>query len=352
MRCRSFAYAKTASYQSQYLEAGGTYAFVTAYFGSLRKASGLEQPGDPYNLAAYHVADHCFINTLTHVSSFTATAMPSRAGFQDYNGKFGWYDEVLDGCGMSNRQRWTQDLTVVDETTLGGGLPDTGAAPQDNASLSRLGRVQVYLGILQTNGPRASSPSLRDCSQKVRSPPIQVSPPKNPNGLRYAAAPGALVGVGAAVTTRCAARALVREGCVWEDLKDTVEAARGCILLRRRPFHNQGGLLHQLLPEHRHAQPEAIGLLPTAVSHRLERPGPRVPWSVAAVQEELSLGYVHRYTDSRSHIKPEAKDAVEEAKLRYAALPPAGLVHEVAEIVEEESFFLTEFNFFTMHHEA
>ncbi|PMB72123.1 hypothetical protein BM221_002223 [Beauveria bassiana] len=78
--------------------------------------------------------------------------MPSRAGFQDYNGKFGWYDEVLDGCGMSNRQRWTQDLTVVDETTLGGGLPDTGAAPQDNASLSRLGRVQVYLGILQTNG--------------------------------------------------------------------------------------------------------------------------------------------------------------------------------------------------------
>ncbi|KAM3532259.1 hypothetical protein NHJ13051_000245 [Beauveria bassiana] len=119
---------------------------------------------------------------------------------------------------------------------------------------------------------------------------------------------------------------------VWEDLKDTVEAARGCILLRRRPFHNQGGLLHQLLPEHRHAQPEAIGLLPTAVSHRLERPGPRVPWSVAAVQEELGLGYAHRYTDSRSHIKPEAKAAVDEAKLRYAALPPAGLVHEVAEI--------------------
>ncbi|KAM3529461.1 hypothetical protein MY4038_005382 [Beauveria bassiana] len=227
--------------------------------------------------------------------------MPSRAGFQDYNGKFGWYDEVLDGCGMSNRQRWTQDLTVVDETTLGGGLPDTGAAPQDNASLSRLGRVQVYLGIPQTNGqdgdaletmqeeipqnqalrcltPRASSPSLRDCSQK---------------GLRYAAAPGALVGVGAAVTTRCAARALAPEDCVWEDLKDTV--------------------------------------------HRLERPGPRVPWSVAAVQEELGLGYAHRYTDSRSHIKPEAKAAVEEAKLRYAALPPAGLVHEVAEIVEEES---------------
>ncbi|PMB72124.1 hypothetical protein BM221_002224 [Beauveria bassiana] len=176
-------------------------------------------------------------------------------------------------------------------------------------------------------------------------------------GLRYAAAPGALVGVGAAVTTRCAARALAPEDCVWEDLKDTVEAARGCILLRRRPFHNQGGLLHQLLPEHRHvpspiwaaaqsrrktkdkvkAQPEAIGLLPTAVSHRLERPGPRVPWSVAAVQEELGLGYAHRYTDSRSHIKPEAKAAVEEAKLRYAALPPAGLVHEVAEIVEEES---------------
>lgn len=84
-----------------------------------------------------------------------------------------------------------------------------------------------------------------------------------------------------------------------------------------------------------------------AVSHRLERPGPRVPWSAATVQEELGLGYAHRYTDSRSHIKYEAKAMVEEAKLRYAALPPAGLVHEVAEIVEEESFFLGEFKFFT-----
>ncbi|KAF1734136.1 hypothetical protein CRV24_005671 [Beauveria bassiana] len=65
-----------------------------------------------------------------------------------------------------------------------------------------------------------------------------------------------------------------------------------------------------------------------AVSHRLERPGPRVSWSVAAVQEELGLGYAYSYTDSRSHIKPEAKAAVEEAKLRYGALPPAGLVHE------------------------
>ncbi|KAM3478777.1 hypothetical protein MY5147_002045 [Beauveria neobassiana] len=65
-----------------------------------------------------------------------------------------------------------------------------------------------------------------------------------------------------------------------------------------------------------------------AVSHRLQRPGPRVPWSAATVQEELGLGYAHRYTDSRSHIKYEAKAMVEEAKLRYAALPPAGLVHE------------------------
>ncbi|KAM3546442.1 hypothetical protein ARSEF1564_000717 [Beauveria bassiana] len=108
------------------------------------------------------------------------------------------------------------------------------------------------------------------------------------------------------------------------DLSTTKEAYFTNYCLSIGTFRHPFGRLHRAAARQR-------------TSHRLERPGPRVPWSVAAVQEELGLGYAHRYTDSRSHIKPEAKAAVEEAKLRYAALPPAGLVHEVAEIVEEES---------------
>ncbi|KAH8709370.1 hypothetical protein HC256_009292 [Beauveria bassiana] len=141
----------------------------------------------------------------------------------------------------------------------------------------------------------------------------------------YAAAPGALVGVGAAVPRAAPRGPWCPRTAAAAKTKDKVKVHSA----------NRRNL-------------KLLAYCSLAVSHRLERPGPRVSWSVAAVQEELGLGYAYSYTDSRSHIKPEAKAAVEEAKLRYGALPPAGLVHEVAEIVEKESFFLTEFNFFTI----
>ncbi|KAM3499751.1 hypothetical protein MY10362_007013 [Beauveria mimosiformis] len=439
-------------------EVGGTHAFVTTYFRSLCKASGLdpmakEQPGDPYNLAAYHVADHCFINTLTLVSSFTATAMPGSAAFQDYNGKFGWYDEALGGDGVSNRQRWTQDLTAVLEL-----MPDLGFLVSKLDCLSVVDEitrgvayqiqerrkttplwlafaVQVYLDILQTNDDVGDAletmqeeslkikRSLLDVPDshrravlraaglwdkdpiwaarklavvagflpKVRSPPFKFLR-RNPmycgllvhhmrttlhmEGLRYAAAPGALVGV---VQLYHALRreGLVPEDCVWEDLKTlwrlqgnasffvgdlptTKEAyfSNYCLSIGTSVTHWAAAQSRRKTKDkvkvhsanRRNLKP--LAHLSLAVSHRLERPGPRAPWSAAAVQEVLSLSLTQRFTDSRSHIEPEAKAEVQEAKLRWAALLPAGLVHQVAGMVESEWYFLTSFNFFTMHNEA
>lgn len=99
-------------------QSGGMHVFLTKYFHSLCKASGLdsmakEHPRDPYNLDAYDIADVCFMNTLTLVHSFIASAMPESAAFQDYNGKFGWYNDAHAGLAQSNRQKWTQDMTAV-----------------------------------------------------------------------------------------------------------------------------------------------------------------------------------------------------------------------------------------------
>ncbi|KAM3515063.1 hypothetical protein MY11210_001301 [Beauveria gryllotalpidicola] len=445
--------------ESLFKEVGGTHAFVNTYFRSLCKASGLnamakEQPGDPYNLAAYHVADYCFINTLTLVSTFTATAVPDSQTFQDYNGGFGWYDEALGGRGQSNRQRWKQDLTavmelmsdlsflvskldclsVVDEMTRG--VAYQIQKRRITTPLWLAFAVQVYLDILQTCGDgsdaaletmqkesRRIKHSLLDVPEahrravlraaglwdedpiwaarklavaagplpRVRSPPFKflrrnrmycglllhhMRTTLHMEGLRYAAAPGALVGV---VQLYHALRreGLVPEDCVWEDLQTLWKLQGNASFFvgdlpatKKAYFTNYclsigTSATHWAAAQSRRKTKNKVrvhsanrrnlmprGYVSLAVSHRLERPGPRVAWSAATVQEALGLGFAQRYTDSRSHLEPEAKAAVEEAKLRYAALPPAGLVHEVASVVEHESMSLATFNFFTMHNEA
>ncbi|EGX89986.1 hypothetical protein CCM_08240 [Cordyceps militaris CM01] len=70
--------------------------------------------------------------TLTLVSSFTTTVNPDGAFFQDYNGKFGWYDEALSKPTQTHRQKWEQDMTAVLEL-----MPDL------SFLVSRLGRLSV-----------------------------------------------------------------------------------------------------------------------------------------------------------------------------------------------------------------
>ncbi|XWW97816.1 hypothetical protein V2A60_005803 [Cordyceps javanica] len=268
------------------LKAGGTHAFVDIYFRSLCRALGVdpmakEEPGDPYNIEAYDVANTCFINTLILVSSFAAnnSADADGAFFQDYNGKFGWYDETLGGSAQTNRQKWKQDMTAVLEL-----MPDL------SFLVSRLGRLsavdeltrglayvmnghrkttplwlafalQVYLDILHTFGQNCDGLDAGSSRNEVvraaglwdddpiwagrklavevgllpsvRSPPFKFLR-RNPMycglliqnmratvqnaGVPYAAAPGALVGV-VQLYHALHHEGLLAEDCVWEDLR-------------------------------------------------------------------------------------------------------------------------------------
>lgn len=99
-------------------KSGGTHKVTESYFYSLCKASGIdildkEMPHDPYNLAAYDMADVCLINMLTLLASYAASVDPQGTFLQTYNGKFGWYDESLGGKAQTKRQQWKQDMTAV-----------------------------------------------------------------------------------------------------------------------------------------------------------------------------------------------------------------------------------------------
>ncbi|OAA40372.1 hypothetical protein ISF_09813 [Cordyceps fumosorosea ARSEF 2679] len=96
----------------------GVHIVTEAYFHSLCEASGIdkldkEMSHDPYNLAAYDIADVCLINMLTLLASYTASVDRQETCLQTYSGKFGWYDEALGGKAQTKRQQWTQDMTAV-----------------------------------------------------------------------------------------------------------------------------------------------------------------------------------------------------------------------------------------------
>lgn len=156
-------------------EVGGMHPFVDTYFRSLSSAMGIspldkEEPGDPYNLVAYDLADMCFANTLTLVASFAASLDFNSLSLQEYNGKFGLYDETLGRSSLSNRQKWKQDMTAVLElmadlsflvTKLGSlsvmdeitrGLAYIADEKQKCCPLWLAFAVQVYLDILHTYG--------------------------------------------------------------------------------------------------------------------------------------------------------------------------------------------------------
>lgn len=438
-------------------DVGGTHAFIDTFFRSLCGALGVDplakkEPRDPYNLEAYDVADTCFINTLTLLSSFTAATDPDAAFLQDYNGKFGWYDEALDRSTQTNRQKWKQDMTavlelmpdlsfmvyqldrlsVVDELTRG--LAYMMDDPHRPTPLWLAFAVQVYLDILQAFGqtcdglgamqsesrrikqsmldvPTSSrSEVLRaaglwdddplwaarklaveaEMLPSVRSPPFQFLR-RNPMycgllvqnmratvqnaGMPYAATPGALVGV---VQLYHALRheELLAKDCVWDDLltlwtlqgnasffvgdlPTTKEAyfKNYCLSIGTSATHWVGAQNRRKGKEkvkihsdnRRNLMP--MGYLSLAINHRLEHPGARVPWSCATLEELLGTAFAQRYTDSRSHLRPEFKTTVEQAKKRFAELPPAKILREVAEAIQHEKQGLC-FNLFTIHNEA
>lgn len=194
-------------------------------------------------------------------------------------------------------------------------------------------------------------------------------------GLPYATTPGALVGV---VQLYHALRqeGLLADDCVWEDLQ-TLWTLQGdaSFFVGNLPKTSEAYLKNYSLSiglsvTHWAAEQsrcktkhkvktysdnrrnlKRFGHLSRLVNLCLEHVGARSPWSMDAIQEAPKTGFAERYTDSRSHLRPEFKAKVAEAKAQYAALTPAGLIREVAEAIVHEKPELL-FNFFTMHNEA
>ncbi|KAF4978473.1 hypothetical protein FZEAL_5159 [Fusarium zealandicum] len=98
---------------------GGAANLAIAYFIGICNASGIdaqdtELSGDPYNMKAYHLAKRCLANGISLLGSY-ANSINDHIIVNNYNGSFGWYDEMVFPSGQTNRQRWTQDSTAFFE---------------------------------------------------------------------------------------------------------------------------------------------------------------------------------------------------------------------------------------------
>lgn len=118
-------------------KAGGGHAMLDRYFRLLCKADGIDASALPsagwaFNPEAYDIAEKCLINTLVLLASYCKVTDPQQVCLQDYNGKFGWYDEGLRGKDLTNTQRWTQGMTAVLEL-----MPDL------SFLVDRLGKLTV-----------------------------------------------------------------------------------------------------------------------------------------------------------------------------------------------------------------
>ncbi|KAH8685022.1 hypothetical protein BGZ61DRAFT_507303 [Ilyonectria robusta] len=142
---------------------GGADSILTSSFVELCALSGIDalgnkQPGDSYNLKAYNLAQACLINTTSVLNGY----VKGNSGdliVTNYNGKFGWYDEVLGAKGQTNRAKWDQDKTAMMEV-----LPDlqflssnlgTGAVEDElirGVGALMNGPSNIYLDVLQSLG--------------------------------------------------------------------------------------------------------------------------------------------------------------------------------------------------------
>jgi hypothetical protein len=155
-------------------EGGGAFV-ANRYFAALCTAFGIEmdvkkQPGDPYNLDAYDLADTCMMNSLTMLVSYLQSTDRSEMHLQSYNGSFGWYDETVGDSAQTSRQKWKQDMTamlefmpdvsflaskidratIVDEITRG--MAYLANEPTKDLPFWLAWATQIYLDILQFLG--------------------------------------------------------------------------------------------------------------------------------------------------------------------------------------------------------
>ncbi|KAF4470290.1 Ank-repeat mbp1 [Fusarium albosuccineum] len=149
--------------------------FVAIYLTSMSKTRDIdiedrEEPGDPYNLKAYDLAQSCLLNTINLLGSYVK-GNPDVVVISRYNGKFGWYDEELGSHGETNRDKWRQDMSAMLEmlpdlhfltTNMGRsgvedemvrGLADLLDKPNDGVPIWLAWAAQTYLDVLHFLGP-------------------------------------------------------------------------------------------------------------------------------------------------------------------------------------------------------
>ncbi|KAL7928044.1 hypothetical protein V8C35DRAFT_319101 [Trichoderma chlorosporum] len=155
---------------------GGGALVANQYFTILCATFGIDvkvkvEPGFPYNLDAYDLADRCMTNSLTILASYLKSTDRSQMHLQSYNGSFGWYDEEVGDTVQTNRRKWKQDMTallelmpdvsflawkldkvsIVDEVIRGMAyLVDD---PTKDIPFWLAWATQIYLDILQSLGP-------------------------------------------------------------------------------------------------------------------------------------------------------------------------------------------------------
>ncbi|KAH7111944.1 hypothetical protein B0J13DRAFT_659526 [Dactylonectria estremocensis] len=153
---------------------GGAANMATSYFFALSKQSGIDPqdtqlPGDAYNIEAYGLAQPCLINTISLLASY-ANSTSDDTIVNNYNGKFGWYNEVLGSSGQTYRERYDQDKTAMFEilpdlhflsSNMGRGAVEDELIrgiyslikdPESGVPLWLAWTAQIYLDILQFLG--------------------------------------------------------------------------------------------------------------------------------------------------------------------------------------------------------
>ncbi|KAL6891897.1 hypothetical protein GGI43DRAFT_425202 [Trichoderma evansii] len=394
---------------------GGVYV-ANIYFANICSAFGIDiqenkQPGDPYNLKAYDLADACMMNPMTMLASYMqSTQRDEMMHLQSYNGKFGWYDEWLDMRAMLeimpdvSFMAWKMGTSsVVDELIRG--MAYLMDEPDKLAPLWLSWAFQIYLDILKSLGSDCArgyqdyqqeclkiKHSMLNVVSKLGLFPNEIAPKfnflrRNPlhcgllihnmrsslhsSGGPYLAGPGALVGV-TQLYHALRQEKMLADNLVWEDLENLWKMQGnpsffiGDLPTNREAYFKNyclsiGTSVTNWAAEKRKGKLKInaanrrnlkfMGYLTLATNHRLEHPGARVPWSSTAVENALNEGILKQYTDSRDHIQPEFKDKVEEARVENARLLPPGLIRKLAQGIQAELPGIR-FNLFTMHQEV
>ncbi|KAL6693182.1 hypothetical protein J3F84DRAFT_396640 [Trichoderma pleuroticola] len=340
-------------------EGGGAFV-ANRYFAAICTAFGIEmnakkQPGDPYNLDAYDLADMCMMNSLTLLASYLQSTGRSEMHLQSYNGRFGWYDETVGDSAQTRRQKWKQDMTAMLEF-----MPDVSflaskidCATIINASSKERSKV-LHAACAWDNDPIWMA---RKLMSDLGLFPNEIAPPfkflrRNPmycgllihnmrsnlhsSGEPFAATPGALLGVTQLYHALRQEKFLAKE-LEWEDL-ETLRKLQGNPSFfvgdlptnREAYFKNYclsiGTSVTNWAPNRRKSKLKInsanrrnlkyTGYVSLSTNLRLEHPGVRQPWSPSAVEVVLNEGIRKQYTDSREYFQTEFKDIVERERAR------------------------------------